>query len=208
MEGYQSDVRLWNLVKVNKIPLELLPAAKFVFSKTLHSDLKVQFEQKFGKDQEPQITMNVGFINKKGNVVKGKELFEMYCTTCHVVNGNGMDFGPALSQIGKKLTKESIYNAIINPSQGISFGYEGYNITLTDGSSIQGIVTSKTADEYLIKLPGQSGITSYKKNQVKSATVMTNSLMPAFPLKETEYLDLVSYLSGLKYKINNYKVSP
>ena len=198
MEGYQSDVRLWNLVKVNKIPLELLPAAKVVFSKTLHSDLKVQFEQKFGKVQETQITMNVDFINKKGNVVKGKELFEIYCTTCHVVNGNGMDFGPALSQIGKKLTKESIYNAIINPSQGISFGYEGYNITLTDGSSIQGIVTSKTADEYLIKLPGQSGIMSYKKNQVKSATLMTNSLMPAFPLKETEYLDLVSYLSSLK----------
>jgi putative heme-binding domain-containing protein len=122
----------------------------------------------------------------------------MYCAACHVVNGNGMDFGPALSQIGKKLTKESIYNAIVNPSQGISFGYEGYNITLTDGSVFQGIITSKTNDQYLVKLPGQSQILAYKKNQVKSADKMETSLMPAFPLKETQYLDLIGYLEGLK----------
>lgn len=198
MVGYQSDVKLWNLVKINKVPKELIPAAKVVFSKTLHFDLKEQFEQKFGKPQEPQITLKANFLNKKGNALKGKELFGMYCATCHVVNGNGMDFGPALSQIGKKLTKESIYNAIINPSQGISFGYEGYNITLTDGSAFQGIITSKTNDEYLVKLPGQSQIVAYKKNQVKSTTKMETSLMPAFPLKEEEYLDLIGYLEGLK----------
>ena len=96
MEGYQSDVKLWNLVKINKVPKELIPAAKVVFSKTFHSDLKVQFEQKFGKPQEPQLAIKANFLNKKGNAVKGKELFGMYCATCHVVNGNGMDFGPAL----------------------------------------------------------------------------------------------------------------
>lgn len=198
MVGYQSDVKLWNLVKINKIPKELIPAAKVVFSKTFHSDLKVQFEQKYGKPQEPQITLSANFLDKKGNAAKGKELFGMYCAACHVVNGNGMDFGPALSQIGKKLTKESIYNAIVNPSQGISFGYEGYNITLTDGSVFQGIITSKTNDQYLVKLPGQSQIVAYKKNQVKSADKMETSLMPAFPLKETQYLDLIGYLEGLK----------
>jgi putative membrane-bound dehydrogenase-like protein len=198
MEGYQSDVKLWNLVKINKVPKELIPAAKVVFTKTFHSDLKVQFEQKFGKPQEPQLAIKANFLNKNGNVVKGKELFGMYCATCHVVNGNGMDFGPALSQIGKKLTRESLYNAIVNPSQGVSFGYEGYNITLNDGSAFQAIITSKTNDEYLMKLPGQSQITSHKKSQVRSTTKMETSLMPAFPLKETEYLDLIEYLEGLR----------
>jgi putative heme-binding domain-containing protein len=191
-------VKLWNLVKINKVPKELIPAAKVVFTKTFHSDLKVQFEQKFGKPLEPQIKLGANFLNKEGNSAKGKELFGMYCATCHVVNGSGMDFGPALSQIGKKLTKESIYNAIVNPSQGVSFGYEGYLITLTDGSAFQGIITSKTNDEYLVKLPGQAQIVAYKKAQVKSATKMKTSLMPAFPFKETEYLDLIGYLKGLK----------
>ncbi len=198
MEGYQSDVKLWNLVKINKVPKELIPAAKIVFAKTFHNDLKVQFEQKYGKPQEPQVAMKSNFLSQKGNAVYGKELFGMYCASCHVVNGKGMDFGPALSQIGKKLTKESIYNAIVNPNQGVSFGYEGYNITLTDGSAFQGIITSKTTDEYLIKLPGQSQVVAYKKNLVKSATKMETSLMPAFPLKETEYLDLIGYLEGLR----------
>ena len=198
MEGYMSDVKLWNLMKVNKVSKELIPAAKIVLSKTFHNDLKVQFEQKFGKPQSQVISMDVAFLKKSGNNIKGKELFNLYCTACHVANGNGKDFGPGLSQIGKKLTKESIYNAIVNPNQGISFGYEGYTISLTDGSSFQGLITSKTSDEYQIKMPGSSDVVAYKKNQVKSVTQMDASIMPAFPLKEQEYLDLIAYLAELK----------
>lgn len=198
MEGYHSDVKLWNLMKVNKLRKEFLPAAKIVLSRTFHSDLKVEFEQKYGKPQVNKVSMEAGFLNKKGNAGKGKELFSTYCSSCHMLNKQGVDFGPGLSQIGKKLTKESIYNAIINPNQGISFGYEGYNITLTDGSTLQGLITSKTNDAYLVKVPGQSEQITYKKNQVKTVSPMDASIMPAFPLQEQQYLDLIAYLSGLK----------
>jgi putative membrane-bound dehydrogenase-like protein len=199
MVGYHSDVKLWNLIKFNKLSRELIPAAKKVLAKTYHSDLKVQFEQKFGKPKEPIVKpLTAGFLTKTGNAEKGKEVFNMYCTSCHMINAKGIDYGPGLSQIGKKLTKENIYNSIVNPSQGISFGYEGYDINLTDGSSFQGIITSKTADNYMVKIPGQSEIVTYKKSQVKSTTQMSVSLMPAFPLQETEYINLLEYLGGLK----------
>ena len=197
MVGYQSDEKLWDLIKVNKVSKELIPAAKIVMSKTFHSDLKTEFEYKFGKPATNSIPNNVKFLSKKGDPVKGKVLFTSYCTTCHVVNGQGNDFGPGLSQIGKKLTKESIYNAIINPNQGISFGYEGHTILLKDGSSLQAIITSKTNDVYMLKIPGQSSIIIYKKDQVKSVSEMKTSMMPAFSLPEKEYLDLLEYLSGL-----------
>ncbi len=198
MVGYQSDEKLWDLIKVNKVSKELIPAAKIVMSKTFHSDLKTEFENKFGKPTTNSIPFNVKFLSKKGDAVKGEELFKNYCTTCHVANGQGNDFGPGLSQIGKKLTKESIYNAIINPNQGISFGYEGYTISLKDGSSLQAIITSKTNDAFMLKIPGQSTIISYKKEQVKAVSVMKTSMMPAFSLAEKEYLDLLEYLSALK----------
>jgi putative heme-binding domain-containing protein len=198
MEGYQSDFKLWNLIKVNKLSKELLPAAKKVLSKTYRSDLKTEFEAKYGKPTEQIAVISNQLLQQKGNKTKGKEIFEMYCTTCHVAEGIGNEFGPGLGQIGKKLTKESIYNAIIQPSQGISFGYEGHNITLEDGSTIQAIITSKTQEAYILKFPGQSNIVTYKKSQVKSVSEMTTSMMPAFNLPETEMVDLLEYLSQLK----------
>lgn len=198
MVGYQSDTKLWNLMKVNKIDKDLLPAAKIVLSQTYHSDLKVAFEQKYGKLTQKIGPMKAGFLSEKGNVAHGKKLFEMYCTACHVANNVGMDFGPNLSLIGKKLTKESIYNAIIKPSQGISFGYEGFNIVMKDGNTVQAIITSKTNSTYMLKYPGQSSITEMPVSEVKSVKQMESSMMPAFPLKQQEYVDLISYLAELK----------
>jgi putative membrane-bound dehydrogenase-like protein len=198
MEGYQSDVKLWNLIKVNKIPKELIPAAKVVMSKTFHNDLKVEFEQKFGKPQQNLAQGTVDFKGKKGNIAKGKELYNMYCLSCHVVAGKGIDFGPDLSEIGKKLTKESMYNAIINPNQGISFGYEGFILELTDGSMVQGLMTSKTSTSYMMKIPGSSEAAEYPINKVKVITQMKDSMMPAFPLQQQEYLDMIEYMATLK----------
>ncbi|MCA0364126.1 MAG: c-type cytochrome [Bacteroidetes bacterium] len=197
MEGYSSDVKLWNLIKINKISKDLMPAAKIVMSRTFHNDLKIEFEQKFGKPEAMQ-TSTIDFKNKKGDIAKGKMLYDMYCLACHKVGDNGIDFGPELSLIGKKLTKESMYNAIVNPNQGISFGYEGFTLELTDGSTVTGLLTSKTTESYMLKLPGSSEVTEYKKSQVKSVIQMKESMMPAFPLKEQEYLDMIEYLSGLK----------
>ncbi|MBK6977587.1 MAG: c-type cytochrome [Cytophagaceae bacterium] len=197
MEGYSSDVKLWNLIKINKVDKDLIPAAKIVMSKTFHNDLKIEFEQRFGK---PEAIVNnaLDFKTKIGDVKKGKELYDMYCLSCHQVGGKGIDFGPDLSLIGKKLTKESMYNAIVNPNQGISFGYEGFTLELNDGSSVTGLLTSKTADSYMIKVPGSSEVAEYKKSLVKNVIQMKVSMMPAFPLQEQEYIDMMEYLSGLK----------
>ncbi|MFC3810930.1 PVC-type heme-binding CxxCH protein [Lacihabitans lacunae] len=198
MEGYHSDVKLWNLIKLNKVSVDLMPAAKIVLAKTFHADLKVEFEQKYRKPKQNIKPLKEGFLAKRGDIEKGKELFSMYCTACHMVGKQGMDFGPALTQIGKKLTKESIYSAIVNPSQGISFGYEGYTINLADGSLMQAIITSQTSEGYMIKQPGQSEVIFYEKAKVKSVEKMTESMMPAFPLQETEFTDLIEYLISLK----------
>jgi putative membrane-bound dehydrogenase-like protein len=198
MEGYHSDVKLWNLMKVNMVSAELIPAAKVALSKTLHTDLKLEFEYRYGTPSPKATVVGEKFLNRTGDVVKGKAVFGMYCTACHVAENQGQDFGPNLSLIGKKLTKASIYNAIVNPSQGINFGYEGHLFTLKDGSTFQAIITSQTSDAYLLKFPGQTGVTVYKKAEVKEVSEMKTSMMPTFSLKEDEYADLLTYLSGLK----------
>ena len=63
---------------------------------------------------------------------------------------------------------------------------------------MQAIITSQTSEGYMIKQPGQSEVIFYEKAKVKSVEKMAESMMPAFPLQETEYTDLIEYLISLK----------
>jgi putative heme-binding domain-containing protein len=141
-------------------------------------------------------------IGMKGDVSKGKQVFTSYCSVCHQVNGEGMDFGPKLSEIGSKLPKEAQYSAILEPSAGIGFGYEGFEVTLKDGSTVSGIVASKTETDLILKFPGGS-TQEYKMSQVKSIKQLNDSMMPSGlqdAMSTEELVSLVDYLSNLKKK--------
>jgi putative membrane-bound dehydrogenase-like protein len=141
-------------------------------------------------------------IGLKGNVTKGKEVFAMYCSVCHQINEQGMDFGPKLSEIGDKLPKEALYASIFDPNAGIGFGYEGFEVTFKDGSTVAGIVSSKTETDLLMKFPGGS-TQEYKMSQVKSIKQMKDSMMPGGlhdAMTTDELVNLVEYMSGLRKK--------
>ncbi len=198
MWGWNSEEKLWHLFQAGKIPEAVLPEARDILTRTWHSDIRVAATKIFEKDTEPVKIDVAALLKQKGDIKAGQEVFSIYCQTCHVVKGTGTDFGPGLSQIGSKLSKEGLYNAVLNPSEGISFGYEAQKIVFKDGSEIQAIITSKTENELMVKLPGQGTITPYKRTDVKSTETLKESLMPKFPLKEKELVDLTEYLSSLK----------
>ena len=87
---------------------------------------------------------------------------------------------------------------ILNPSEGMGFGYETQQITMKDGSEIQAIVTSKTENEVIVKLLGQADQTRYSLKDVKEIKELKTSLMPKFPFEEKELVNLVEYLGSLK----------
>jgi putative heme-binding domain-containing protein len=127
---------------------------------------------------------------------------EVNCIGCHRINNEGADFGPALSEIGTKLAKEAIYEAILDPSSGIAFGFEGWSLELKNGDEATGIITSETTDEVVLKM--QTGIsTHYKKADITKRTKSNLSLMPSGlqqAMSQQDLVDLVEYLSTLKKK--------
>lgn len=141
-------------------------------------------------------------VKKPGDAVKGQVAFMSYCFVCHQVNGQGIDFGPALSEIGSKLPKEALYDAILNPSAGISFGFEGWEIKMKDGNTFIGIVASETDTELTIRVPGgilqkceKSAISGREKMKVSLMTPNLHTVM-----SEADLVNLVEYLSSLKKK--------
>jgi putative heme-binding domain-containing protein len=117
-----------------------------------------------------------------------------------VVRGRGTELGPNLSEIGTKLGKDALYEAILDPSRGISFGFEAVTVTLKNGDEAYGLFASETADEVVVK--GVGGIvTRIKKAEIASRQVSKLSLMPAglqAAMTAQELVDLVEYLSSLK----------
>jgi putative membrane-bound dehydrogenase-like protein len=196
MKGYQSESVLWEFAKADQIPAELLPIASKILMSTWNSNLRQLATEKYGSSMNTDYDLPK-LLAASGNVEKGKTIASSYCVACHKIGNEGIDFGPALSQIGTKLSKEALINSIINPSEGMGFGYETQVVKFKDGKEIRCIVNSKTENDLIVKLVGMGEQTIYKLADIASITQSNESLMPKFPLSEEELVDLVSYLEGL-----------
>ncbi len=122
------------------------------------------------------------------------------CAKCHVVNGQGKDVGPNLSEIGAKLSRPAIYESILFPSAAISHNFAAYTVVLANGNVVTGLLVSRTADSIAVK--GNDAITrTYKMSEVDEVKEQSVSLMPADLQKAMTADDLVNvveYLTTLK----------
>jgi putative heme-binding domain-containing protein len=138
----------------------------------------------------------------QANASNGREVFVRSCNVCHQVNGEGFDVGPKLSEIGSKLPLEGLYDAIVHPSAGISFGFENWQLDMKDGSTLTGIISSKTETDIDLKYPGGS-IQKIKTSDVKKVIELKESMMPSTlyqTMNKQEISDLIGYLTSLKKK--------
>ncbi len=154
------------------------------------------------KDPQPLPSITE-LIQRKGNVESGKAVFlraESLCAICHIAEDQGADFGPALSEIGAKLGKDALYDAILDPNAGVSFGYETTTLTLDTGDSVMGIIASETDQTIVLKFAG--GITApYEKESILDRSTEPVSMMPAGlqrSMTTQELIDLIEYLTSLK----------
>jgi putative heme-binding domain-containing protein len=140
---------------------------------------------------------------RRGDPVNGRRVFfsdATACQRCHVVNGEGIAIGPDLSQIGDKLGKDALIESILDPNNGIAFGYEAWTVTTTDDEEVYGLIVSETVEEIAVK--DLSGIVHrIAKSKLADRLPSKFSLMPAglqATMTVTELVDLVEYMSQLK----------
>ncbi len=142
-------------------------------------------------------------VKRTGDPTKGAAVFrraDVGCINCHQVNGEGTDFGPKLSEIGTKLGKEALGEAILDPSAGISFGFETWNVKLKNGDEALGLIVSETEEELSLKAVGGT-VTRYPKSEVTGREKQTLSAMPAGlqqNLTTQDFVDLLDYLASLR----------
>src|SRR5690606_17962173 len=201
--GRSGETNLLQLVKTHKLPEDLKTVATNIFTKTHRKDLKEEASKYLDVQlQAHKLPPVQELVAMKGNSDSGAIAFATYCGSCHQVKDQGIAFGPDLSEIGSKLSKEALYTSILEPSAGISFGFEGYAFKLKNGASVSGYIASQTEDEISIKMVGGI-VEKYRKSDIVSKTLYDQSLMPqglAEGMETQELVNIVEYLSGLKRK--------
>ncbi len=204
-EGAQSLVEF---AKAGKLTEDLKPVAANALRLVQYASLKKDIDLHFpapaalGGKALPPISE---LVKLKGDAAKGRAIFERVessCITCHRVDDKGVDFGPGLSEIGSKLPKEALFEAIISPNAGLSMGFETTQIGLKKGGVGMGIVRSETNDELVLALPG-GATQKFAKSDIKTREKLATSMMPSGlnqALTQDDLVNLVEYLSTLKKK--------
>ncbi|MEZ5385716.1 MAG: PQQ-dependent sugar dehydrogenase [Prosthecobacter sp.] len=180
-----------------------------MLAKHANPEIACYFENFLPYDQRVK-TLGMNFdthklLAVKGDAKRGVELVSMTgkmaaCLACHIINGTGRDFGPDLSKVGSRLTREQILESLHQPSKAIAKGYETWMLTLKDDSVQTGFVVNPGDVGVTLKLPSGQPQT-FDRSQIKRQKVAPISLMPEGLLQsmtEQEAADLIAFLAGLK----------
>ena len=142
-------------------------------------------------------------MKQSGNVQRGRAIYlsaAARCAICHKVHRKGGDVGPDLSQVGGKLDRAHLIEAILNPSAEIAQGYHATTLVTKSGRIFTGIVRSQSATEIRL-LDGEGKQISITSGDIESRQVSKVSLMPAGladPMTPAAFADLIAYLASLR----------
>jgi putative membrane-bound dehydrogenase-like protein len=200
-EGARVILR-WN--KEGKLPPQFTELAALVLSRSTDAGVRSQAAAELplpaaqGLQDFPPLAE---LMKLPGNVGNGQTAFMAAgCVACHQVKGQFINFGPDLTQIGAKLSKEGLFAAILYPSAAIEHSYVGQQVSTRDGQTIVGYVISETDTELTLRIAG-GGASTIRKADISQREEMRQSLMPpglAGGIGPQGLADLVAWLQTLR----------
>ena len=201
----QGAAELLKMAESKQFDESLAPALSAALHGSSFDDIRAAGAKIFplppGKDSRPLPSLGE-LAQIKGNIGNGQKIYATAgkCNTCHIVNGEGKEVGPNLSEIGAKLSKQALFESIIFPSAGISHNYESWTIGLNNGTTQTGIIISEDGEK--LSLKGNDAIVrTFAIKDIEDRTKQKISLMPADLAKlisQEEMADVVEYLTTLK----------
>jgi putative heme-binding domain-containing protein len=204
----EGCAELLALAKKEALPADVRFTASTELNTVRWDDLKSQAAALLplpqGRNAQPLPPL-AELLKLNGDVPRGEQVFfreETQCAKCHQVGDRGTGFGPALTEIGTKLGKDALYEAILDPSAGISFDYEAWEIVTRRGDEHAGIVVSESPSELTLK-NAQAVVLRLNKADIARRQKMKLSIMPAglqLTMSQQDLVDLVEYLSRLRTK--------
>jgi len=138
----------------------------------------------------------------KISTVKGRRLFfhpkVALCSSCHAVNGRGMEIGPDLTTISQQggQIRKWLLEHILNPNAEVAPYFRPQTIQTKDGKSFMGLISGREGMKQGYVTP--TGEVIYvAKTDIVSREELAISLMPPgllYTMTPSEIRDLMAFL--------------
>ncbi|GAA5507532.1 PVC-type heme-binding CxxCH protein [Novipirellula caenicola] len=132
-----------------------------------------------------------------GNIQNGAKVFERTCAACHLHGELGKEFGPKLTDVGSRMSREQIIRSVIWPNEEISKGFETVQILTYDGQPFAGFILAEDEDTLTLGI-ANGKIEKIDKEEIEIRKEMKASSMPEGLLETIspgEFLDLIVFLT-------------
>src|SRR5262245_52123293 len=130
-----------------------------------------------------------------GDVDRGRKLYrDRSCLACHSATTR---IGPDLAGVTKRLSREDLLTAIVNPSRDVAPTYRVTNVDTKDGKRIAGLVVFESADGLIVQT-GAAETRRIATEDIENTTPSPKSLMPDGLLRGLRPQDLADLLAFLE----------
>jgi putative heme-binding domain-containing protein len=136
-------------------------------------------------------------LQLKGDKEKGMSVYQVNCALCHQVRGKtGRAFGPDLGTVHAWSSADIMTN-ILDPNRSIAHGYDMWSVKLSNGKTIQGIISTETPTA--ITLSNTEGVvTNISRQDIISLTALGMSAMPNDLEKKIDKQQMADLLAFLR----------
>jgi quinoprotein glucose dehydrogenase len=139
-----------------------------------------------------------------GDAERGRQIFaskaETSCMKCHVVgDAGGSEAGPAMDDVGRRLTAEQLLHAIVEPNAEIAEGFESWLIMTDEDETFSGRILEEDAEVLLLETAKKEQL-EFEIAEIK-ARRRDVSAMPSnvsSHLSRAEMRDIIAFLSSLR----------
>lgn len=190
------------------LPAELSELAVQQAAQHASASVRDLFERFLPPEQRVQRLGNVvepsDILSLTGDVDRGRLVFfkteGVACRNCHVINKQGRQVGPDLSQIGKKLKRSELLESILEPSKRVDPKFVTYLVETVEGRLVTGLLVSKDDDEVVLQ-DATGKLVKLPVERVEQLVPQQQSLMPELLVRDLtaqQVADLLAYLSSLR----------
>jgi putative heme-binding domain-containing protein len=157
------------------------------------------FRRRSSKAEHEELMQFV--LSNRGDLNRGRDVFaareKSLCAKCHRLEPDGPRIGPDLTGIGRRFSRVSILESILEPSRTIAPSYATVAVLLTDGRLISGISVAK--DDATMTIGDNQGqlhqVPIADIDAISEQQISTMPLGIEQRLSRQELLDLIEFLS-------------
>lgn len=138
-------------------------------------------------------------LSLSGNPGLGRQVFLKNCSTCHRLNGEGVEIGPNLATIQNRGAETILLN-VLDPNREVNPKYLNYLVLMQSGKTHTGMVADETATSVTL-LRAEKKTDVLLRNEIDEMRSSGMSIMPEGLEKEITVpmmADLVAYLMSIQ----------